>query len=236
MTDCLTTANIFTPAPPPPAVPVCPSATETLLAFEKDIREAHANRPIGLGLDADNAVAYVVARVRAIGAEWLGGHAGFPGAAFSAAERYAQAARDPAEQTNAGRLARDPAEAWQVQQAARIAPAARAVMVLEIAQAGGNEVSFTLPRCADGTYHNPVVFVRGSRSRTLAPPPCPTLEGAIVVHSHPSGVLEPSDPDFEAVKGYAGVPGLAFGIVDPEVSRLYVVCETPPVDLGGGAQ
>src|ERR687884_234333 len=50
--------------------------------------------------------------------------------------------------------------------------------------------------------------------------------GTMMVHNHPSGVLEPSDADLEvAARLHDG--GVGFGIVDNDVRELYVVVEVP---------
>ena len=50
--------------------------------------------------------------------------------------------------------------------------------------------------------------------------------GEMLVHNHPSGVLEPSDADLEiAVRMHDG--GIGFGIIDNDARELYVVVEVP---------
>src|ERR1019366_5216043 len=48
----------------------------------------------------------------------------------------------------------------------------------------------------------------------------------MLVHNHPSGVLEPSGPDMEIAARVHG-DGIGFGIIDNQAGRLYVVVEVP---------
>ena len=48
----------------------------------------------------------------------------------------------------------------------------------------------------------------------------------MLVHNHPSGVLEPSGPDLEIAARVHG-DGIGFGIIDNAASEIYVVVEVP---------
>ena len=99
-------------------------------------------------------------------------------------------------------------------------------MRTEIARARGNEVCFLARVGEAGDVVDPRVVARGNRHSVLAA--VRTAEpGMLVIHNHPSGVLEPSDPDLEiAAELYAEGVGLA--ITDNHARELYVVVEPAP--------
>ncbi len=76
-----------------------------------------------------------------------------------------------------------------------------------------------------GIVQSARVVARGDVRAVLALPGV-AQRGEMLLHNHPSGVLEPSDADSEvALRMHDG--GIGFGIVDNEVSELYVVVEVP---------
>jgi ATP-dependent DNA helicase DinG len=98
----------------------------------------------------------------------------------------------------------------------------------EIARARGNEVCF-IARVAEGAeVVEPRVLARGHAGAVLAlvkDPPQPGL----LIHNHPSGLLEPSEADF-AVAARLWELGVGFAITDNDASELYVVVEPPEPD------
>jgi ATP-dependent DNA helicase DinG len=71
------------------------------------------------------------------------------------------------------------------------------------------------------------VIARGHASAVLALVKEPE-RGGVLLHNHPSGVLEPSEADL-AVAAQLWEQGLGFAITDNEASELYVVVEPPAV-------
>jgi ATP-dependent DNA helicase DinG len=77
----------------------------------------------------------------------------------------------------------------------------------------------------DGVIREPRAVARGNRAAVLAAAHDAPV-GGIMLHNHPSGVLEPSDADL-AVAARVHEEGLGTGIVDNAAERLYVVVEPP---------
>lgn len=92
--------------------------------------------------------------------------------------------------------------------------------------AGGNEVCFVCTVDGEGVVQTARVVARGTAASVLALPGF-ARRGEMLVHNHPSGVLEPSAAD-HAVAARVHEEGIGFGIVDDEATRLYVVVEVPP--------
>lgn len=107
----------------------------------------------------------------------------------------------------------------------------------EIERARGNEVCFVARIAEGGEVVEPRVVARGHASAVLALVKNPE-PGGLLLHNHPSGVLEPSEADF-AVAARLWEQGLGFGIIDNAAGELYVVIEPPepdssdPIDLDG---
>jgi ATP-dependent DNA helicase DinG len=122
----------------------------------------------------------------------------------------------------------------------RIAPAVRELVREEIAAAHGREVSFVARPDANGLIVEARVVARGTVDAVLALPGI-AQRGELLVHNHPSGVLEPSGADLTvAARLHDG--GVGFAIVDNDVSDCYVIVECPrprattrldPVDVAG---
>ncbi|MBX9927780.1 MAG: hypothetical protein K2X99_02605 [Gemmatimonadaceae bacterium] len=107
----------------------------------------------------------------------------------------------------------------------RLLPAAARAVRAAIALAGGREVCFACTMDAEGRVSTARVVARGDVSSVLALPGF-AQRGELLLHNHPSGVLEPSGPDLEiAARMHEG--GIGFAIVDNEATRLYVVVEVP---------
>jgi ATP-dependent DNA helicase DinG len=104
-------------------------------------------------------------------------------------------------------------------------PAAAAIRAA-IGLAGGREVCFACTLDEGGVVRSARVVSRGDVKSVLALPGF-AERGEMLVHNHPSGLLEPSGPDLEiAARIYAN--GVGFGIVDNAATELYVVVEVPP--------
>ncbi|MDZ7289891.1 MAG: DEAD/DEAH box helicase [candidate division KSB1 bacterium] len=101
-------------------------------------------------------------------------------------------------------------------------------MRLHIRDAGGNEVFFlgkTQTGTADGkgVVESAQVVARGNRNLV---PAITNLAhtGDVVIHNHPSGVLQPSDAD-AAIASQLGNEGIGFFIINNVVTEIYVVVE-----------
>src|SRR5882762_6632992 len=107
----------------------------------------------------------------------------------------------------------------------RLAPAVQAFLRAEIGAAQGREVSFVARPDADGRIVEARVAARGTVDAVLALPGI-AERGEMLLHNHPSGVLEPSGADLGvAARLHDG--GVGFAIVDNAVTDCYVVVEIP---------
>jgi len=109
--------------------------------------------------------------------------------------------------------------------ASRIAPGPAKTIRIAIKLAGGNEVCFACAVNDEGTVTAARPVARGDVRSVLALPGF-AQRGEMLVHNHPSGLLEPSGPDLE-IAAKMHDDGIGFGIVDNDASRLYVVVEVP---------
>lgn len=107
----------------------------------------------------------------------------------------------------------------------RLSPAARSRLAAEIAAAGGREVCFVGEVDGDGSLVAVTPVARGSAHAVLALQGI-AAAGQMVLHNHPSGVLEPSAADLD-VAARLHDAGIGFGIVNNDASELYVVVEVP---------
>ncbi|HEV7364436.1 MAG TPA: helicase C-terminal domain-containing protein [Gemmatimonadales bacterium] len=107
----------------------------------------------------------------------------------------------------------------------RIAPGIRAYLASEIAAAGGREVSFLAQVDRDGVITGARVAARGTVDAVLALPAA-AVRGEILLHNHPSGMLDPSVADLN-VAAHLHDAGVGFGILNNEATELYVVVEVP---------
>ena len=107
----------------------------------------------------------------------------------------------------------------------RLTAAARTLLQEEIAAAHGREVSFVVRADPNGTLADARVVARGTIDAVLALPGV-AQKGEMVLHNHPSGLLEPSGADLH-VAARLHDEGVGFGIVNNDVSTLYVVVECP---------
>src|SRR5207249_9257279 len=107
----------------------------------------------------------------------------------------------------------------------RLAPAVRELLRAEIAAALGREVSFVARLDANGLIDDARLVARGMVDAVLGLPGI-AVRGELLLHNHPSGVLEPSGADLSvAARLHDG--GVGFAIVDNEVTDCYVVVECP---------
>ena len=107
----------------------------------------------------------------------------------------------------------------------RLTAAARTLLQEEIAAARGREVSFVVRADPNGTLSDARVVARGTIDAVLALPGVAT-RGEMLIHNHPSGFLEPSGADLH-VAARLHDEGVGFGIVNNDVSTLYIVVEMP---------
>ena len=80
----------------------------------------------------------------------------------------------------------------------------------------------------DAVLRTARVAARGDVQSVLALPGF-AQPGEMLVHNHPSGVLDPSEADYD-VAARIHQDGIGFGIIDNEARELYVVVEVPEVD------
>ncbi len=95
--------------------------------------------------------------------------------------------------------------------------------------AGGREVCFTCTMDADGNIATARVVARGDVASVLALPGF-AKAGELLLHNHPSGGLEPSEPDLQVAARMHDL-GVGFAITDNDASELYVVVEVPKVPV-----
>ena len=107
----------------------------------------------------------------------------------------------------------------------RIHPAVSESFRKEIAAAGGREVSFVAELDADGALAAARAVARGTVEAVLALPGVAS-RGEMLVHNHPSGVLEPSQADL-TVASRLHDAGIGFGIIDNDATSIYVLVEVP---------
>ena len=110
----------------------------------------------------------------------------------------------------------------------------------EIARTGGREVCFLARVASDRSLVDPRPVARGNREAVVAAARAwrsqDAPDGSVMIHNHPSGVLEPSEADL-AVAARVWEEGLGSALVDNGASRLYVLVEPPaprveiPLDL-----
>ena len=110
----------------------------------------------------------------------------------------------------------------------RLTPAAASGIRAAIALAGGREVCFVSTLDEDGMVQTARVVARGDVGSVLALPGF-ARRGEMLLHNHPSGLLEPSGADYD-VAARMHDDGIGFGIVDNSATQLYVVVEIPRAD------
>lgn len=108
---------------------------------------------------------------------------------------------------------------------ARLSPNAAAAIRAAIRLAGGREVCFVCTIDSAGVVETARVVARGDVRSVLALPGF-AARGELLVHNHPSGLLEPSGPDLE-IAARMHDDGIGFAIVNNAATELYVVVEVP---------
>jgi ATP-dependent DNA helicase DinG len=99
----------------------------------------------------------------------------------------------------------------------RLAPAVRELLRAEIESARGREVSFVARVDANGQIVAARAVARGTVDAVLALPGI-AERGEMLLHNHPSGVLEPSGADLSvAARLHDG--GVGFASVSKDVSE-----------------
>ena len=109
--------------------------------------------------------------------------------------------------------------------AARLSSKAAVAIRAAIRMAGGREVCFACTVDEQGVVQTARVVARGDAVSVLALPGFAS-RGELLVHNHPSGLLEPSPPDLQ-VAAHLHDDGIGFAIVNNDASDLYVVIEVP---------
>ena len=107
----------------------------------------------------------------------------------------------------------------------RLASEVQDLLRAEIVAARGREVSFVARTDGRGAIVEARVVARGTVDAVLALPGS-ARRGEMLLHNHPSGELEPSGADL-LVAARLHDDGVGFGIVNNEVTELYVVVECP---------
>ena len=107
----------------------------------------------------------------------------------------------------------------------RLAPEAARVIRDEVTRAGGREVSFLAEVTRSRVIVDPRAVARGNRTAVLAAAR-DAREGSVMIHNHPSGLLEPSDADLAVASGVYE-RGIGTAIVTNAADRIYVVVEPP---------
>lgn len=107
----------------------------------------------------------------------------------------------------------------------RLGAGVQSRLATEIAAAGGREVSFVADVDGEGNLMAAVPVARGTVGAVLALPGV-AARGQMVLHNHPSGVLEPSQADL-SVAARLHDAGVGFGILNNQATELYVVVEVP---------
>jgi ATP-dependent DNA helicase DinG len=106
-----------------------------------------------------------------------------------------------------------------------LAPSAAAAIRAAIRLAGGREVCFVCTVSDDDRLATARVVARGDVRSVLALPGF-AKAGELLLHNHPSGVLDPSDADLE-IAARMHDQGVGFAITDNDASSVYVVVEVP---------
>jgi ATP-dependent DNA helicase DinG len=106
-----------------------------------------------------------------------------------------------------------------------LSPAAALAIRAAIRLAGGREVCFVCTLDSSSVVQTARVVARGDVRSVLALPGFAS-RGEMLVHNHPSGLLEPSGADYE-IASRVHDDGIGFAIVNNQATELYVVVEVP---------
>lgn len=107
----------------------------------------------------------------------------------------------------------------------RFGTKAAAAVRAAIGLAGGREVCFVGTLDDAGAVQSVRAVARGDASCVLALPGV-AVRGEMLIHNHPSGDLDPSEPDL-LVAARMHDEGIGFAICDNDAGSLYVVVEVP---------
>ena len=107
----------------------------------------------------------------------------------------------------------------------RLSAESSARLRTEIERAGGREVCFLARVDEERVVCEPRAVARGNFSAVLVAAR-DADEGGVMLHNHPSGVLEPSDADMR-VAAQLYEEGLGTAIIDNDARQLYVIVEPP---------
>lgn len=107
----------------------------------------------------------------------------------------------------------------------RLEPEAARVIRDEVTRAGGREICFLADVTRGRVIVNPRAVARGNQSAVLAAAR-DAREGSVMIHNHPSGLLQPSDADLAVAAGIYE-RGVGTAIVTNAADRMYVVVEPP---------
>ena len=109
---------------------------------------------------------------------------------------------------------------------------AKKELIAAIEDAGGIEIFAVGNLNIHGEVDSIEVLCRGT-SGSVPAPVTRAVEGQVVIHNHPSGVMEASDADIHLAHIYKE-KGIGVAIVDNEVTKVLWVVE--PVDSSGNVQ
>lgn len=107
----------------------------------------------------------------------------------------------------------------------RVPDPIRQYLAHEIADAGGREVCFVAAVDGAGRVTDVRPVARGTPEMVLALPGV-ARRGELLLHNHPTGVLEPSHADLN-VAARLHDAGIGFGILNNDATALYIVVEVP---------
>ncbi|HIF05710.1 MAG TPA: DEAD/DEAH box helicase [Gemmatimonadetes bacterium] len=107
----------------------------------------------------------------------------------------------------------------------RLSPHSAEQIQVEVEKAGGREVCFLARVGPDRVLLEPRAVARGNKEAVLAAAR-DAEEGSVMIHNHPSGVLEPSEADL-GVAARLYEEGIGTAITNNAANRLFVVVEPP---------
>ena len=117
----------------------------------------------------------------------------------------------------------DPIEPASTVADLRLSSAAADQIRIEVEKAGGREVCFLADVGPDRVLIEPRAVARGNKEAVLAAAR-DADEGSVMIHNHPSGVMEASGPDMQLAQLY-GDDGIGVVIVDNDVKKALWVVE-----------
>lgn len=107
---------------------------------------------------------------------------------------------------------------------------ARRLMADEALRVGQREVAFILSPAGNGKFGQPIVSTRGRHDESWFCRKDMTTPHSLLVHSHPTGILEPSPTDLVSMHMLlVEQPEIGYGIISPGADRLYMVRDPRPI-------